>query len=142
MTGASGAGADADAPPAAAAFGDHGSNVLVRAGAPGGLRTSVRPCGGDDDAGCERPGGVVPICGGVSEVHEVDTPLWHGVVRAVFRQPPAGAQQAPDAAALLDGRRRNVWIMFQASAARVGGVRALARGACHVGRALAATRPA
>lgn len=54
---------------------------------------------------------IMPLSGGISAVHRFESPLFAGTVQAVFRLPPG--QQATEAAKLLAGKSRQVWVMIQ-----------------------------
>jgi hypothetical protein len=76
-----------------------GSQLLVRTGMPSALSPAA-------DAE-----GSIPIHGGMSAETEFETELFAGRFRVVFRVPEP--LQAPEAAALLAGKKRQMWVMIQ-----------------------------
>ncbi len=104
-----------DPPPPASAFG--GSCLLVRA-PQSALRTALSP---EADA---HGSGTIPVHCGLSAQTEFETDLFQGRLRVVFKMPEG--QQAPEAAAMLAGKKRQMWVMIQVSFfAAVGGWRAV-----------------
>jgi len=93
----------ADPPPLPSAFA--GSCLLVRA-PQAAIRTALSP---SSDAH-----GSVQVHGGLSMETEFETDLFQGRMRVVFRVPPE--EQAEAAAALLEGKKRQMWVMIQVCA--------------------------